>query len=356
MVENDLQLHEIAPTDLEEVARFISRSSGSGVPIAHAVERLSWILLENPARESGLPLGWCLRTPWGEIVACMCCATQKFCLGLNTFTLMMAHSFYVDDKHRGTGTSIFLKYLQLGRRYPLFVSSANATVAQMWQKLGGYPLGYSDHEVLGVLRWQPVLAESIYRKMNRDSLARATATLASPLLQTLRRLPKASPECEFVVLASPEQAASLCAGFPCDQLTSRRDTSFLRWRYFSRVDPTTRLFAFRPRDGEKQYLVGIKIQNRGYKQQIRALHVLDVWGEVSPEGCCAISACLAREYDGQIDMLVFRCLNQAQERALTARGFIARPFAAPVAWCIDKYRLLPTKDWYFVPADGDMSL
>ena len=79
-------------------------------------------------------------------------------------------------------------------------------------------------------------------------------------------------------------------------------------------------------------------------------------GEPSPASCCAIAAGLAREYDEQIDLIVFRCLNQAQQRALTACGFIARPFAGPIAWCIDKFGLLPTKDWYFVPADGDMFL
>src|ERR1700693_6165741 len=109
------QLYSIAPSDLEEVARFISRVSGSETPLPRAVERLSWILLENPARGPGDPLGWFLRAPFGELVGCMCCAPQKFCFGQTTFTLMMATSFYVADQYRGAGTSIFMKYLQLGR-------------------------------------------------------------------------------------------------------------------------------------------------------------------------------------------------------------------------------------------------
>jgi len=349
-------LHEITPSDLEAVARFISSESGSDVPLDRAVQRLSWILLENPARESGHPLGWCLRAPSGAIVGCMCCAPQKFCLGQRTFTLMMANSFYVSDQHRGGGISIFLKYLQLGRSYPLFVSSANATVAEMWQKLDGYPLGDSDHEVLGILRWQPVLAESIHRRTANDFLAGITATVASPFVHAVRRLRTGAAKNELVPIGSPEEAASLCTDRPHDRITNERGAAFLKWRYFSRVDPTTRLFAFRAADTAKQHLVGVNRQNRGYKQQIRALHVLDIWGEASPAACCAIAAGLAREYDQQIDLIVFRCLNPAQQRALTACGFIARPFAAPIAWCIDKFGLLPTKDWYFVPADGDMFL
>ena len=116
-----------------------------------------------PANQANPWDGACAPRP-AQSFGCMCCAPQKFCLGQRTFTLMMANSFYVNDQHRGGGISIFLKFLQLGRSYPLFVSSANATVAEMWQKLDGYPLGHSDHEVLGVLRWQPVLAESIHRR------------------------------------------------------------------------------------------------------------------------------------------------------------------------------------------------
>ncbi len=356
MAATNLHLHEIAPSDLDEVARFISRLSGSAVTLADAVARLSWILLENPAREPSLPLGWCLRTPSGEIVGSMCCAPQKFCFGQSTFTLMMAHAFYVDDAHRGGGTSILMKYLQLGRRYPLFVTSANPTVAQMWQKLGGYPLGGSDHEVLGVLRWQPVIAESVYRKVSLDTLAQVTATLASPLLQALRRLPEGSSNGELVALDSPEQAADLVVELPSDQITSQRDAPYLRWRYFSRVDLTTRLFAFRERDNAKPYLVGMNLRNRGYKQQIRAVQVLDIWGEAPPETCRAIAACLIREYEKDADMLVFRCLHQPQQEALTANGFIVRALPAPIAWCIDKFGLLPTRRWYLVPADGDMLL
>jgi hypothetical protein len=360
-IKKNLQLHEIAPSDLEEVARFISRVSGSNTPLPRALERLSWILVENPAREPGDPLGWLLRAPSGEVVGCMCCAPQKFCFGQTTFTLMMANSFYVDDQYRGGGTSILLKYLQLGRRYPLFVSSANATVAEMWRKLGGHPLGNCDREVLGVTRWPPLLAETVYRKTASDRMARFTAALASPLaspwLRARRWSLAGNAKGDLVPLGSLEEAACICAEHRSDKITCCRDVAFLKWRYFSRVDAMTRLFAFRPHVGEKkQFMVGVHLQHRGYKQQIRALHVLDIWGEADPKTSLAIADCLVREYRDQIDMLVFRCLNPTQQQALTANGFKVRLFAAPIAWCIDKHGLLPSKIWYFVPADGDMFL
>ncbi len=350
-------LHEIAVSDLEEIARFINGVSGSETPIFQAVERFSWILLNNPARQSGDPLGWVLRASSGEIVGCLCCAPQKFCFGERTFLLMMANSFYVADEYRGSGASLFLKFLQLGRRYPLFVSSANAIVAEMWRRLGGFSLANSDHEVLGIVRWPPLLAENAYRKTGSDLVARLVSVLTSPFFRAGRNLSGDSAAGESLQISTPEEAANLCAQNHSDKITSRRDLEFLKWRYFSSVSGETRLFAFGPTDArQNQFLVAVRLQNRGYKQQIRALHVLDIWGEPDPKTCLAIAACLWRDYAHEIDALVFRCLDAAAEQALTMQGFKVRSFEAPIAWCIDKYRLLPSRDWYFVPADGDMFL
>jgi hypothetical protein len=359
-INKNLQLHEIVPSDLEEVARFISRLSGSDTPLPHAVKRLSWILLETPGRDPGDPLGWLLRAPSGEVAGCMGCAPQKFCVGQTTLTMMMANSFYVDDQYRGAGASIFLKYLQLGRRYPLFVSSASASVAEMWQKLGGYPLGNSDQEVIGVLGWRPLVAESMYRKTANDSVARIAAGLASPLLSFWasgrRKLVDRSGEGKLSQLDTPEEAARVCAEHYSEKITGCRDVPFLKWRYFSTLDPTTQLFAFRPHDSETKFMIAVRLQNRGYKHQIRALHVLDIWGEADSKTCVSIAAGLWSKYVGVIDMLVFRCLNPSQRQALVDQGFRVRKFPAAIAWCVDKAGLLPSKTWYFVPADGDMFL
>lgn len=351
-----LRLEAIAPSDLEEVARFILRASGSNTPLPRAVARLSWILLENPARDPADPLGWLLRAPSGEIAGSMCCAPQKFCFGHKTFTLMMANSFYVDGHYRGSGAAIFMKFLQLGRRFPLFVSSANATVAEMWQKLGGNPLGNSDHEVIGILRWPPLLAETIYRKTASDRLSRFTSALAAPFLNAPRWLRSDPAEGQFAPLSTPEEAAKVCAHYRSDNVTSCRDIAFLKWRYFSPVTPSVRLFTFYTTDAQQKLMVAVQLQKRGYKQQIRALQVLDIWGRGEPKSYLAIAAALAREYREQIDMLVFRCLDRARQQVLTNHGFKLRPFAAPIAWSIDKYGLLPSQTWYFVPADGDMFL
>jgi hypothetical protein len=348
-------LQEIVPSDMEEVASFIGRESSSKMTGAAAVDRLSWILLENPARERGDPLGWLLRSSSGDIAGCMCCAPQKFCDGQTTFRLAMANSFYVSDEYRGAGTSIFLKYLQLGRRFPLFVSSANTVVAGIWHRLGAYPLARSDHEMLGIVNWKPALEEAVYRKTSSEPIARLSSAFVASFFRA-RRL-SSSPGGELLSLTSADEAAKLCAEHKSDKITNCRDAAFLKWRYFSRPEPLTRLFAFSSADGNNQrFMVAINFQTRGYKQQVKALHVLDIWGEPSTETLLAIISSLWREYRERIDLFVFRCLNPMQEQVLQSVGFKSRSFAAPIAWCIDKPGLLPSKQWYFVPADGDMFL
>lgn len=356
-IKKNLQLRDMMASDLEEVARFIGRLSRSEMPLNVAVERLSWILLGNPARNADDPLGWLIRNSSEELVGCMCCAPQKFCVGQSTFTLLMANSFYVDNRFRGAGTSIFLKYLQMGRRYPLFVSSASPTVAAIWQKLGAYQLGNSDHEALGVLRWPPMLAESVYRRTGSGRLALSTSAITSPLFRAWRRVTLGSVEGELVPLESAEQAAVICAQHHSGKITNCRQTPFLKWRYFLHASPLTRLFRFSTREGgKKQFMIAVQLQNRGYNRQIKALQVLDIWGEADPQTVFAIASCLWREYCDQIDLLVFRCLTPLHTRELQTRGFRVRSFPAPIAWCIDKYGLLPSKDWHFVPSDGDMFL
>lgn len=352
-----LQLREITPADLEEVARFILRVSGSGMTLTDSVKRLSWILLENPARAPGHPLGWLLRDASGAVVGSMGCAPQKFCFNQTTFTMMMANSFYVDDQHRGSGASIFLKFSQLGRRYPLFVSSAHPTVAELWQKLGGNALRNSDHEVFRILRWPPLLAEGVYRKTSSHRTATCMAALSSPLFRARRQLIPGAAEGKLSPIDSPEDAARICADHYIDKITSCRNTAYLKWRYFSYDTSNIRLFSYSPSASENQaFMIGVRLHNRGYKQQIRTLQVLDVRGEPHPEIYPALADHLCREYSEQIDMLVFRCLDPAQKQLLTNHCFKVRSFAAPISWYIDKSGLLPANSWYFVPADGDMFL
>ena len=61
---------------------------------------------------------------------------------------------------------------------------------------------------------------------------------------------------------------------------------------------------------------------------------------------------LAR-YEKSIDAIVLRGLDPVRRELFRKKGFIWRVFDAPNGWFLDKAKLLPTHDWYAVPADGD---
>lgn len=358
LIAKNSRLSEIAADDLDEIADFIARqqlASESVLDSQKLAARLRWIVLENPAREPRMPLGWCVRDEKGAVAGCICCAPQKFVFEGRVLTLMMSSSFYVDQRHRAAGATIFLKFLQMGKLYPLFASSTNAAVAEMWKKMGGSSIGNSDQEMLGVWRWRGVAEEALVRRLGNNSFTRTMTVAGSALLSMSKRLHTMTSTSELLLIERPEEAAKLCTANP-SQLTSLRDAPYLRWRYFSEVDRSTRLFVFRAAAAPGEYLVAANLRPRGYRGQIRSINVLDVFPEPKAEIYPLIANSLMREYRNQADTLVFRCLSENSQRAVRQMGFLRRQFAAPIAWCFDKFQKLPSCDWYFVPADGDMFL
>src|SRR6516164_198341 len=85
----------LAENDLQEVAAFIARESGKGPQQVEA--HLRWFLLENPARQKGIPLGWGLRGEHGELAGCLLSSPQDFRFRTQHVPLMGSTCFYVDS-------------------------------------------------------------------------------------------------------------------------------------------------------------------------------------------------------------------------------------------------------------------
>ncbi|MGA8868522.1 MAG: hypothetical protein WB510_16220 [Candidatus Sulfotelmatobacter sp.] len=137
------------------------------------------------------------------------------------------------------------------------------------------------------------------------------------------------------------------------RLTAERNLRYIRWRYFSGRDATVEVFASRsPRLG-KDIFVAVNQRPRGYRGQINALHVLDVYPEVAPEEHVRIVGGLIARYEKTIDAIVLRSQDPDRQRSFRERGFHWRQFDAPNGWFLDKSKALPTPEWYPVPADGD---
>jgi hypothetical protein len=345
------ELVAILEKDISDVARFIAGQSGRTAETVEA--HLRWFLLENPALRPQDPLGFGLRSA-GELVGCILCSPQAFRLGNGQILLMGSSSFYVDDRHRGHGGRIFLQYCRLGNQWPLFGTSANPEAAALWKAAGARPLPYSEGELFGVLRWPPVVEEFVHRRHSSRVLSRLAGSPVSRLANLVRPLNIVRDAIAALQpLTSAEQVADLSIQNSSTKLTAMRDLPYIRWRYFSGRDETVAVFAFRSRKTDREVLVTVNRRARGYRGQISTLNVLDVYPEVPPDEWLRIVGALTVRYGKTIDAVVLRSQDAERQKLFCQRGFQPRSFDSPNGWVLDKSNLLPTQDWYPVPADGD---
>ena len=350
-VEDRNELAPIAESDLIDLSRFIAAQSGRSAQSIAA--HLQWFLLENPARGNDMPLGWGMRSSAGDLVGCILCAPQTFRFRESVFTVMGSSSFYVDSVHRGAGSLIFLRFSRMASRWALFGNSANALAASLWKARGAMPIPDSDHELFGVLHWSPLAEEILARKIGTSQLSRVAGIIASPLAHVRYALKFKNPAASLTPLTSAEQVMDLCIDQPSTKLTAARDLPYIRWRYFSGRDSTVALFSARSPQFEGEVFVAVNKRPRGYRSQIRTLNLLDVYPEVPSDGLVAISTALMDRHRDKVDAFVVRGQARDHQSALQRAGFLRRTLDAPNGWLLDKSKLLPTRDWYFVPADGD---
>lgn len=345
------ELVPIVESDIADVATFIATQSGRS---GEAVEaHLRWFLFENPALQSQHPLGFGLRSS-DRIVGCILCSPQAFRFENQRILMMGSGFFYVDARHRGHGGRIFLQYSRLGSRWPLFGTSANAEAAVLWRAAGASPIPHSEVELFGILHWPPVVEEFAHRRNLYPIFRRLAGSAISNLAGISRRLKIDCSASEALrLLTSAEQVNDLLVHFYSAKLTAMREASYVRWRYFSGRDATVAVFAFRSRKPDREILVTVNQRTRGYRSQINSLNVLDVCPEVPPEEWLRIVGALIARYGKVVDVVVLRSQDPQRQKIFCEIGFQRRVFDAPNGWFLDKASLLPTRNWYPVPADGD---
>jgi len=351
-----VEITEITEGDLEPLARFLTREApdvDDASTSARDVRPLHWFLFENPAQPPDVPRGWVARDKNGEMVGSKFCAAQRFQCDGAAYTLLMGGGFYVSGSHRGLGLGLMRVYLEQGKRYALFASTMNEVSGALYEHYGGYAVPNTEHEYLGVLRYAPVVEEFLARRFGRPGMARIAATVAA-LRPAAVRGPRGG---ELVRIASPAELSTLSIETPPEharEITALRNEAFLRWRYFEGPDAARALYVYRSERGERA-LVGVTLRARGHRGQVRALMVLDYWGALPAAEIGNVARHLAALHRDHADVIAFRGQPPARQAALQQAGFLRRPLPRAIGVCIDRHGLLPTRDWYMVPADGDMA-
>lgn len=343
-------LVDLTENDLKELAAFVADQSGRDV--VRTLEHLKWLLLENPARHESAPVGCGVRAADGRLVGCILYLPQMFVFNQTPLLLVGSSCFYVHEAYRGSGGPVFLKFSRYANQSPLFGNSANAMAAQIWKARGATPIRDSDCEVLGVIHWPPVLEELARRRGAGTVVSHLIASTAAWAGRLKKLKLRPGQDSELVKLDSVEDIVKLRLDTPSGSLTSLRSELYLRWRYFSN-DPTVATFAFCNKMTRKKTFVAVNMRPRGHRGQIRSLNLLDVFPKPEPDQIVAIAAALYLRYRNDADMIVVRGQDSACRQALTGVGFRRRDFEAPNGWVFDPRQLLPTRDWYFVPGDGD---
>ncbi len=351
-------IEEIRPEDVGAVAACI-HTEATGAPPPDAAlsraleEHLRWVLADNPSNIAGVPWGWLLRSEDRAVVGAMVCVPMRVrCQDWSAVALMSA-KWFVNVAYRGAGLGLFLRYLKLGRSYPLFATTAGAQSSPLWIKFGGYPISESDHELVGALRLGPLLEEAVHRKLRSRPLARGSGLAATLMPSGLRSARRAGAGVTIDRLTSADQAAAFERVGPEDVISAVRDRAYLHWRYFSGPQADTREVLACTMPSGRRALAVTTVATRGYRAQVRTLSVLDLWGNIAPDEHPALAGALARRAAGACDAVVLRSLSAQAHQSLLGSGFVRRAFPQPTTWCIDKAGLAPTRSWYLVPGDAE---
>jgi len=345
---------ELTEKDLPELAIFVAAQSGQDLNAT--LSRLTWLLLENPVRSEWASLGCGVRSARDGLVGCILHLPQMFVFQRAPLLVLGSSCFYVDERYRGCGGALFLKFARAASQHPLFGNSANAVAAQLWKARGASPMANSDHELLGAVNWQPVAEEFAIRRGAAKGVARALGAATGWLRHVRKlRLP-VDKDSRLEQLCSLDEVMRLPLAEPTNCFTAARNDSYIRWRYFSRRDPSIALFAYRSGRDRGPVFVAVNERLRGHRSQIRSLNLLDVFPRANPDAMNAIVAALHEKYRHAADMIVLRGLDVACQAAFQDAGFFRRSFDSPNGWLLDPKNLQPTGEHYFVPADGDWIL
>lgn len=347
------QVSPISETDFPELAAFAARYARAGEPNSangfSPEDRLRWVLLENPARSSDTPFGWCARDGDSKTtVAMLLCV--PFQVGVDDFsaTALMASKFYADPNHRGAGIGPLVRFVQESRRFPLLMTSANAIAGELYRKCGAYQIEQIDHTMLGIRRPAPLAEEWAFRRTRSASAARLFALPGYLIRRSIGRSPA---EGELMPLTSADQATMSPWPRPRDAMAVIRDANYIRWRYFGR-ERGKDVFRFRMPEAQDS-LVVVRLARSGYRGQIRVLDVLDLWPPADPQVAASLVSNLATRYNGLFDVIWMRSQSPETEQMLSQIGFVHHAFPAPLGWCIDRDGRLPTRRWYLMPGESE---
>jgi len=123
------KLVTISESEIVELAQFIASQSGRE---SASVERPPALVSagEPGPRSADSARFWIALRRKANSSAAFCLFHKSSASSSKHLLIVGSSCFYVDERYRGSGGLVFLRFSQLGRKWPLFGNSANADAAR----------------------------------------------------------------------------------------------------------------------------------------------------------------------------------------------------------------------------------
>jgi len=308
-------------SDLPAVAALLASEvpayAGVRKTAADFLKRLRWLIPENPDLGSHPP-GWVLEAADGGLAGVHLSVPRLFCGAGGPLPVFFSCYYFVKAEARGMESlGLFLSYRKLASHGILMAGSANANSAPLWWKLGGKPLPGTDAEWLQPLHYPPLVEEFLHRRTGwkwRLPRRRDTAWKEPPAAGALRWL---RAEEEILSAALPP------GGGPLQPV---RSPEWLRWKFIAGRQDNCRLYCWS--GGAAPVFLTVTLANRGWRGQLRCLHLADAWSS-GPPGGPEILRAITSLHRGHADAVVIRA-HAGMTPAAASLGWRRRPLEAPV--------------------------
>jgi hypothetical protein len=315
-----ITIRELSRFDFDHVAEFLSRQTGSSRDTI--IQRLDW-LSRNPALRLDIPLG--IGAYKGEtLCGTMLYIPTRFADGDEVQICVMSALFYVDQKNRGAGLPMFIKFRTLTKQYPVYAATANAFSASIWRVFGGVPIPGSDSEYIRVLHFDTVAEEILHwTARGLEALFLPQARNQLDQLHAIELTPASLADC----LTDAHRSN------PCGHFEVLRDSELLRWKIYESGQ-----CAYRFCSQMSDFYCIFQHLQRGYRQQISCIEIRDVWGQLDPVDWPKFIASV--RYSFNPDFIVVRGCSPLAQLKFTLRLFWKRRFNQTTGWLLDPKQLL----------------
>jgi len=350
------EIHPIQEQSLSEVADFFASwrkreeqssathlNGDSNPSRIESIAYLRWLLVENPARNGAMDLGYCVRDRSGAAVGAILTFPCEFVRGGKRLKALCGASLFVNGEASIQGFIILKKFLNTAGYDFFFTTTCNATAGALWNKLPGHhSIPNSESTYILPLRFERLFEAFAENKKFHPWLVaslRAAGSIGSAIVRVTK---KPSRNLKVVPCRDWEKLSELARKHRNPEwITNERSAKFLEWRYGNGVAGVRKeLYSFADRSGNEGWFA-ISSGLTGGEKKFQATELLDfVWPDKKVDPREIVSAIVA--------------LSSSTSDALYMRPRIGVPFKEFSRLVLR--RNLSSPQYYVMPGKGNEHL